>query len=306
MILSTEQARELVDGFQSFLMGTMAENTAVSYAIDAKRMLEQCNNDTDGFTKTNVRRFVEYGGHDTRCSASTQVRHRAALRAFVKYMSQECDHIKVSESVVANIKTQRLGRKIPEFLTSEEIEALFSAVAKDMTSLAIRDRAFLEVMYAGGLRVDEAMHIRIGDLMFGEKTSKIRILGKGSKERMVIIGNRAVKWLRDYLEFHRSQLTETSGMNELVFVSARGNALTRATIWKMLQKAAVDAGINPAKVHPHVLRHSFATHMLNGGANLMVIKELLGHSSIATTQIYLTVSDRDKTEAYLKAFGELG
>lgn len=306
MVLTDEQVKDLVDGFKAFLMGTMAENTAESYALDSKHIMAMCGNDTANLTKANIRKFVEYGGHDERSAPSTQVRHRAAMRAFFKYMANERRDLGVDENICNGIRTQRLGRRIPECLSVDEINSILEASGAEMTHIAIRNRTLLEVMYAAGLRVDEVMHIRIGDVTLGEKTGRIRIVGKGNKERMTIIGQRAMRWLNEYLEYHRSFLTGEKGLNALLFASVTGKTLTKVTVWRMLKKAAVNAGIEPSKIHPHVLRHSFATHMLNGGANLMVIKELLGHASIATTQIYLTVSDRDKADAYMKAFPKLG
>ena len=300
------EVKELVDGFREYLSGNMAELTADAYANDARLMLASINNDIGNMTHANVKRYVEYGGHDVRSTPSTQRRHRASMRAFAKYLKSERKDIKFSQDVCENLRTQRLGRRLPECLTTDEIESLLKAVGDGMSPVELRNRTMTEVMYASGLRVDELIHLRIGDIAFGEGCGKMRIIGKGNKERISLINERAMEWLKRYMEHGRLMLAQDKGLNSLVFVSITGRQLGRMEVWRFLNKAAEKAGIDPKKVHPHVLRHSFATHLLGGGANLMVIKELMGHASIATTQMYLTVNDKDKVDAYMKAFPKLG
>ena len=304
--MDKKETKELVDDFRSYLAGSMAALTADSYASDVKLMLATMDNDLGNMTRANVRKFVEYGGHEERSAPSTQVRHRAAARAFLKFLKIEKRDARVPPDVCENIRTQRMGRRIPECLTVQEVEAVLESVGDNLSPVGVRNRAMVEVMYSAGLRVDELTHLRIGDLSFGEDMGKARIVGKGNKERIALVSRRAMDWLEIYLGGVRKLLTSETGPNSLVFVSCRGNVVKRKDIWLMLRKAAERAGIEPTRIHPHVFRHSFATHLLTGGANLMVIKELLGHASIATTQIYLTVSDRDKVDAYMKAFPKLG
>ena len=311
--MDENEVKELVDGFRDYLAGTMANLTAEAYANDARLMLASIGNDIGSMTHANVKKYVEYGGHDERSTPATQRRHRASMKAFAKYIKSERKDIRIAQDACENIKTQRLGRRIPECLTTRETNALLEAVGDgmsptgdDYSPVGLRNRAMTEVMYSSGLRVDELIHLRIGDVAFGDGCGKMRIIGKGNKERIALVNDRAMEWLKRYMEKARLSLTQDKGLNSLVFTSVTGRPLGRMEVWRFLNKAALKAGIDPKKVHPHVLRHSFATHLLGGGANLMVIKELMGHASIATTQMYLTVNDRDKMDAYMKAFPKLG
>ena len=311
--MDNTNAKEILDGFKDYLAGSMAELTAESYTNDAKLMLATIGNDLSNMSHATVKRYVEYGGHEERSCPATQVKHRAAINAFVKYLRSEHPEIALPTNICAKIKTQRLGRRLPECLSADEISRLLDATGdgnspngEDFTPIGLRNRTMAEFMYASGLRVDELVHMRIGDISLGEGCGKARIVGKGNKERIVLLGERAMRWFDAYAKRARKYLTDDSSVNALAFVSCNGKPLGRMEVWRFLNKAAVKAGIEPKRVHPHVLRHSFATHLLGGGANLMVIKELMGHASIATTQVYLTVNDKDKTDAYLKAFPKLG
>jgi integrase/recombinase XerD len=185
-------------------------------------------------------------------------------------------------------KTQR---KLPQVLSSNDVEAILSQVrGEDFFSL--RNKALLETLYSSGLRVSEAVLLDIDGLDF--KRGFIRLFGKGGKERIVPIGKIALQALRDYIEKGRSKIPHLK--TSALFVNKKGERLSRQGIWKIVKKYAHKAGI---KITPHVLRHTFATHLLEGGADLKSVQEMLGHSSLSTTQIYTHVSKKHLKESYL-------
>jgi integrase/recombinase XerD len=155
------------------------------------------------------------------------------------------------------------------------------------TPLGLRDRAMLETLYASGLRVSELVNLKIHEVSFND--SVLRALGKGSKERLVPLGEQAIDWLSRYLSEARREILKGQ-QSEALFITARGGAMTRQAFWYLIKRYALQAGIDPAKLSPHVLRHAFATHLLNHGADLRVVQLLLGHADISTTQIYTHVA----------------
>ena len=179
------------------------------------------------------------------------------------------------------IDTPKFTRELPSVLSVQEIDEIFSKVSLD-NKLGIRDRAILEVMYACGLRVSEVTGLEISDLFLND--GFIRVLGKGSKERIVPIGKSAVNFVEQYMKESRSFLKKANTGNNL-FLNFRGTKLSRMAIWDIVKKYCKLAGIKK-EIHPHTLRHSFATHLLEGGADIRAIQEMLGHSDISTTQIY--------------------
>ena len=189
-----------------------------------------------------------------------------------------------------HLDSLRLGKKLPTVLSQEEVARLLE-VPDVETPLGVRDRAMLEFMYATGVRVSELLTLRIRSLLLDAGVA--RIFGKGAKERLVPIGDKAVEWMRRYLEAIRPRMA-TAASRDFVFLNWRGNPLSRMGLWKMLDGYVKEAEI-PKNVSPHTLRHSFATHLLEGGADLRAVQEMLGHADISTTQIYTHI-DRE----YLK------
>lgn len=225
--------------------------------------------------------------HKRGLAASTVARRRSALRGFHAYLSRvgigAADPLELAPAA-------RRDRRLPHALTPEDIERLLARPEGD-TPLALRDRALFELAYASGLRVSELCGLERSGLELGSRT--VTVLGKGGKQRAVPFGRAAHQALCAYLERARPTLAGRQ-RHEAVFVNARGGRLSRMGFWKILRRASRAAGI-ATRVHPHALRHSFATHLLQGGADLRVVQELLGHASIATTSIY-THLDR----AYLR------
>ncbi len=213
--------------------------------------------------------------YDRGCTKSTQARTLSTLRSFFTYL-QLIDH--VEESPVEFVEAPRHSRKLPEILSLAEIDRIIASIDPSTTK-GLRDRAIIEVLYSCGLRVSEACDLRIGDLFFGE--GYIRVVGKGDKQRLIPINPIARERIHLYME-QRSQIKSN---NDTLFLNNRGSALTRVMIFTLLKRAASLAGVQK-KVSPHCLRHSFATHLLEGGASIRQVQEMLGHENIATTEIY--------------------
>ena len=220
-------------------------------------------------------------GMDT-CSVRTITRRLSSLRQFYGYLVRE-GQIQHDPSV--RIESPRLGRPLPRSLTEDEVEALLKAPDTG-TPLGLRDRSMLEVLYATGLRVSELVNLVLTQI--NQKQGLVRVTGKGNKERLVPLGIEALDWLRKYLEVGRPVLAKNQAIDAL-FLTRRGAKMTRQTFWHLIKCHARKAGIKKP-MSPHVLRHAFATHLLNHGADLRVVQMLLGHSDISTTQIYTHVA----------------
>jgi len=220
-------------------------------------------------------------------------RKLAALRTFYKFLCRE-GH--AEKSPAAAVIQPRTERRIPGTLSVAEVDALLNAPdIRDPNGL--RDRAMLETLYSTGMRISELLSARLVDLDL--EAGWLRCFGKGSKERMVTIGRVAAEFLHYYLEGVRPRWAERSGAEE-VFLTDRGGPFSRSGFWRVVKKHALKAGIT-GNITPHTLRHSFATHLLDGGADLRAIQEMLGHARIATTQIYTHVSTQRLHEIYRKA-----
>lgn len=212
----------------------------------------------------------------------TTARLLSSLRRFYRYLVREQI---VSDDPSARIDSPKLGRGLPKALTEAEVEALLRA--PDVSDpLGLRDRAMLEVLYASGLRVSELVALDLYRVNLQQGV--VRIMGKGSKERLVPLGEEAVTWLQRYLTEARPELTRGQG-SAVMFPTRRGDAMTRQAFWYLIKRYARQAGIN-SHLSPHTLRHAFATHLLNHGADLRVVQMLLGHSNLSTTQIYTHVA----------------
>ncbi len=209
-------------------------------------------------------------------------RYVSCFRQYYRWMVREG---RLSEDPTALIETPKIGRSLPKALSERQVETLMAA-PDTRTPLGLRDRAMLELMYATGLRVSELTGLQMTQLHLNQGT--IRVLGKGGKERLVPIGEQAQDWLRRYFEEARPTLMK-GAQSEYVFVTSRRTGMTRQAFWHTVSRHARAAGINK-KISPHDLRHSFATHLLNHGADLRVVQLLLGHSDLSTTQIYTHVA----------------
>ncbi len=227
--------------------------------------------------------------YDRGCTKNTQARVLSSLRSFFGYM-QLCDLIEASP--VEYIESPRLSRKLPDVLTLSEIDRIISSIDPS-TIKGLRDRAIIELLYSCGLRVSEATSLRLCDLFFGE--GYVRVVGKGDKQRLVPVSPLARERIALYME-RRSELDSNE---EQLFLNNRGKALTRVMIFTLLKKAAAMAGVQK-KISPHTLRHSFATHLLEGGASIRQVQEMLGHENIVTTEIYTHLDNERLSETVEK------
>ncbi|GLB46896.1 tyrosine recombinase XerD [Philodulcilactobacillus myokoensis] len=216
----------------------------------------------------------------------------SSLREFYRYLTQ---FNYVDKDPMSKIDMPKRAIPLPHVLSEREINLLFSA-PDPSNKYGLRDRAILEVMYATGLRVSELINLKLNDLHLS--MNLIQTLGKGDKERIIPIGNVAIKWLNRYLLHSRPQLL-LKKQSQYVFLNAHGHHLSRQSIWQKIKKYVKQVGIKK-DVTPHTLRHSFATHILEHGADLRVVQELLGHSDISTTQIYTHVSHKHLNQVYQK------
>jgi len=235
----------------------------------------------------------EYLGYlvDQHVAKVSLARKLSAIRSFYRYLLRE--HI-IERNPTALTVSPKLERRLPEFLTMEETLKLIKMpdVSKPYGQ---RDRAIIELIYAAGLRVSELCHLDL--IQIDLDSRQIRVMGKGNKERLVIIGQPSARALEAYLREGRPAMLGTTRSNA-VFVSRRGSRLTDRWVQKMLEKYAAAAGIDKG-AHPHLLRHTFATHLLDGGADLRVVQDLLGHTSLSTTQIYTHVTQNQARRVYM-------
>ncbi len=220
-------------------------------------------------------------------------RKLSAIRSFYRYLLREKI---ISTNPVEEASSPKLDKRLPSFLTPDEVERLLQAPDLS-TPQGQRDRALLELLYASGLRVSELASLTLGQISLD--TNEIRVLGKGSKERMVLMGEPAAEALRSYLEQGRPKLVRGK-RNDALFLNRYGQRLAERQVQRILQQYAKKSGIGK-RVHPHLLRHTFATHLLDGGADLRVVQELLGHARLSSTQIYTHVTKSQAKKTYLSA-----
>lgn len=225
-------------------------------------------------------------------------RHLAALRSFYRFLKLD---ERVRETAVDLLAAPSLWDRVPQVLSPEAVDRLLLGPIP-LDRYALRDRALLETLYASGCRASESASLKMGDLNL--EGGYCRCLGKGNKQRIIPLGGRAVAAIREYLDKLRPKLMTDRPPVEEVFVSGRGVALERTTIWRVVKKYVSRQGIH-GKVSPHTLRHSFATHLLAGGAELRAVQEMLGHAGIATTQKYTHV-DRDRLRQLHQRFHPRG
>ncbi|MBP3355866.1 MAG: site-specific tyrosine recombinase XerD [Rikenellaceae bacterium] len=256
---------------------SLSANTVEAYLRDARRFGEFVRSQYGVRPAEVTERMVEHFMarlYDEGKKKSSQGRTLSGLRSFYNYLTINGD---VEEAPTEFIESPQAGRPLPDVLSVEEIDAIL-ATADLSSPLGIRNRALLETLYSCGLRVSEAVNLRLGDLFFDEQI--VRVTGKGSKQRLVPMSGEAVRRIRDYLTVRHAK-----GDCDTLFLNNRGRGLTREMVFILLKQSARKAGI-VKHVSPHSFRHSFATHLLQGGADIRQVQELLGHASVTTTEIY--------------------
>ena len=283
----THHSSPLIDEFCDalWLEDGLARNTLEAYRSDLSHFaawLEARHGKK--LIEGNVADIQAYLGHLFRkkTRASSAARLLSSLKRYYRYCLRQG---RVKADPTLRIDTPKLPRGLPKSLTEEDVANLLTAPRPEK-ALGLRDKAMLETLYASGLRVSELVTLKLGQV--SQDMGVVRVVGKGSKERLVPLGEEAIAWIRQYLKEARPELLGGRAADDL-FVTARGSAMTRQMFWYLLRRYAAQAGLKKS-ISPHTLRHAFATHLLNHGADLRVVQLLLGHSDISTTQIYTHVA----------------
>ena len=260
----------------------LAQNTLLAYRRDLERFGRWLAARTVLLTQAKRSDILDYLASDQAAPARTVARRLSTLK---RYFQHEVREGRRSDDPSARVQSPRLGKKLPDALSEAEVEALLQA-PNVSDPLGLRDRAMLEVLYATGLRVSELVDLSLSSVSVNQ--GLVRVIGKGGKERLVPLGEEALDWLERLAREARVAILGTR-TSHAVFPTKRGQAMTRQAFWLLIKRYAELAGIR-RQISPHTLRHSFATHLLNHGADLRVIQMLLGHSDLSTTQIYTHVA----------------
>lgn len=288
----------MLRGFKSFLRleKSLSANTLEAYLRDVgklKKYAEHENLSPSDIRASDISAFLTIV-HEIGLSATTQARIISGLKSFFNYLALEKV---IAENPMDFIDTPRIGRKLPEVLSIQEIELLLKAIDLSEPE-GTRNRAIIEMLYSCGLRVSELTELRLTYLNMDE--GFVRVVGKGNKERLVPIGDVAIKWIRHYLDGIRNHKHPDKKDEDILFLSVRGKRLTRMMIFIIIKHLMTKAGIQK-NISPHTFRHSFATHLVEAGADLRAVQEMLGHASITTTEIY-THLDRQRLKEEIMSF----
>ncbi|GIZ09450.1 site-specific tyrosine recombinase XerD [Flavobacterium sp. UMI-01] len=288
-----------IKNYQSYLKieRGLSKNTVTNYVFDVERLCQFL--ETNGIsvspikiTEETLQQFIYAVSSEV--NARSQARIISGLKSFFSYLIFE-DYRE--DNPLELIESPKIGRKLPDTLSVEEIDALIAAI--DLSSNeGERNRAMLELLYGCGLRVSELVTLKISDLFFEE--GFVKVTGKGNKQRFVPIGDLTQKYILFYKEYVRPRQTIKKGFEDTLFLNRRGGQLTRAMIFTIIKNLAVEIGLYK-KISPHTFRHSFATHLLENGADLRSIQLMLGHESITTTEVYLHL-DRNYLTAVMNTF----
>lgn len=265
---------------------SLSVNTLNAYYSDLKKYSEfLLSKGIDDILSVNITHAESYLSFLNKfCSPSSIARSISALRHYYDFALQYFEKTALTVNPFELIELPKLTRRLPEVLSPEEIDKILNSVDVS-NNLGLRDRTVIEFMYACGLRVSEVTESKVQNVFADEEV--VRVFGKGSKERVVPISRNALEWIELYLSRARIKLANSKSENYL-FLNWRGGKLSRMSIWNIINKYSKEAGIKK-QIYPHIIRHSFATHLLEGGADLRSIQEMLGHSDISTTQIYTHV-----------------
>jgi integrase/recombinase XerD len=291
---------DYIKDFQNYLKleRSFSSNSVEAYIRDINKLqqfLELKGETADPFhlSPVHIHDFLEYIT-ELGLSANSQARILSGIKAFYRYLFYIDDSVKDPTELIEGPK---LGRKLPDTLDYNEIEKLLEAIDQSSDE-GMRNRAILETLYSSGLRVSELVELKLSNLYFD--IGFLRVIGKGNKERLVPIGRDAQKYINIYVNDIRRHMAIKPGNENFVFLNRRGAKLTRVMIFTIIKRLAISIDLRK-KISPHTFRHSFATHLIEGGADLRAVQEMLGHESITTTEIY-THLDRDYLKQVIKDF----
>lgn len=283
--INTQQLDEFIDAL--WLEDGLSRNTLTSYRADLVRLIKWFNQKNrknmqlTAITQADLLAFLS-GRIAQGVKNSTTCRELTSIKRFYRYLLRQ---EKIAVDPASNIDSPKISHRLPASLAESEVEKLLAAPNIQLP-LGLRDRTMLEILYAAGLRVSELINLTVSQVRID--MGVVRILGKGNKERLIPLGEEALYWLDRYQR--EARLTLLSGrLSDMLFVTTRGSAMTRQAFWYLIKRYAQQVGI-VKPLSPHTLRHAFATHLLNHGADLRVVQLLLGHSDISTTQIYTHIA----------------
>jgi integrase/recombinase XerD len=253
----------------------LSKNTIDNYYFDIKKFIEYFNNNITKLNKENINKYIK--SLDKKESSSIN-RNITSIRQFLKFLIKKGIY---NEDIIDNLEYRKLPKKLPKYLTIEEIDKLLNI--KLNTSFDYRNKAMLEIMYGAGLRINELINLTLNSIDLNNCI--LRTMGKGSKERIIPIGDVAIKWVKLYMNEHRNNLIKKKNKSsDILFLNNHGKILSRSGFNKILKNIASENKIDKY-LTPHVIRHSFATHLIENGADIRVVQELLGHENIETTEI---------------------
>lgn len=288
-------ASQILDEYLAYLQVEkgLAENSVQAYASDLRQFREFLLKENLAWQEVEAQHIALYVVklEKAKLTPRTRARKLASLRSFYSYLVEE--HY-IIENPCSYLPSPKLPQDLPRILSEAEVLALLQAPTLDKLT-GYRDRAMLEVLYGSGLRVSELINLNVGDI---DDLGFVRCLGKGNKERIIPLGRPALQATNDYLRYARPRLQKTPRERAL-FLNTRGNRLTRQGFWKIIKHWATEAGIE-VDISPHMLRHSFATHLLRHGADLRSVQEMLGHADLTTTQIYTHLDKGQLRDVYQK------
>jgi integrase/recombinase XerD len=288
---------DIVDSFISYLSAEkgLSKNTVISYLFDIEKFLDFLKSNKSDLVRFSRDELIDFLGllRQEGYSVSSVCRIISSIRGLCRYMVIE--RIR-SDNPSENLETPKKWSYLPKALTKNEMKSLLdlSDSKKEKNPLSVRDRVMLELVYSSGLRVSELISLKLDDVNLA--SGFLRVVGKGSKERIVPISMRTVKLIKEYIDNERRFILRKRD-SQYLFITNRGKPMTRQRFWQSIKAVGKSVGL---KVTPHMLRHSFATHMLEGGADLRSLQKMLGHSDISTTQIYTKVTSERLKQVYFK------
>ena len=294
-----DTSQNIINDYKFYLKleRNLSENTVMAYLDDISKLiifLEESKKNTNlaNIESSDLHEFLVYIAKSG-LNEKSQARIISGLKSFFKYLIIE---EKIEKDPTELIEAPKLSRKLPEILSIKEIELIIKSIDVS-TNLGHRNRAILEVLYSCGLRVSECADLKISNIFANEEF--IKVLGKGDKQRLVPIGKLALNEIDNYLKSFRNHIIPKKGNNDYLFLNRRGSKLSRVMIFNIVKEACTLAGIEK-NISPHTFRHSFATHLVEGGADLRAVQEMLGHESISTTEIYTHIDREYLREAIIQ------